>query len=152
MVGANRSKREGTVMRKRTTVAALLTAALAGVAGAAGTVPAHAAAHVRASSCYTTYVIYDDGEPLARLDWSANPNDCYGKGDSFRVCDLGKDGWGVEGDLRGTSRWSSTQGHDSPYCGAWSNGDLTENTPYTVDMYLVKGLDSKPLEAIPVES
>ncbi|HEY3502686.1 MAG TPA: hypothetical protein VGN37_07880 [Actinocatenispora sp.] len=131
----------------------MLTALATGLAGVAGTVPAHAADRVQASSCYTTYVIYgDDGYPLARLDWSANPNDCYAKGDSFRVCDLGKDGWGVEGDLRGTSRWSSTQGHDSPYCGGWSSGDLVEHTPYTVDMYLVKGLDSKPLEAIPVYS
>lgn len=136
----------------RMTASALLTTLLTATVSTAGVASANAASTgVRPKSdCIDTLNVEAwDGSGFyvaGVLDWNQNPNACYSKGDSFRFCDEAADGWGVKAVLVGWNRSTTTQGHSSPYCPGWSNGDLPEGQSYNIDTYLVKGTTTKFIE------
>lgn len=146
------------MLAKRITASAASFALLFGVASTTSIASANAAVTPvqLKSDCIDTLNIETwDGSGFyvaGVLDWNADPNPCYSKGDSFRICDEAGDGWGIEAFLQGSTRSSSTQGHSSPYCPNWSNGDLVEGHDYKFDIFLVKGDTTSFIETLTVHN
>jgi hypothetical protein len=95
-----------------------------------------------AASCYSSHTVYDPDYAViggvGELDWSQDPNSCTPYGDAFRICDTNPDGWGIAVDMANTDRTATTQGHASPYCSGWNTGNLTENTQWTLNVWMVR--------------
>lgn len=140
-------------MRRALPVLAVVSAAVAVLpsAAAADTYPCNVTRQVSPPPEVTLSTIipvfHPNGSLAGKVYWNADPADGYDfnqdgvtdPGDALLAFDGTTDGCGIEAVIPSIGRTATTRGHNAPYLSPWASGNLPEDSPYMVEIYIVKG-------------